>query len=122
VRTLPAERTQLTRLVVVPPTTGEVQALYDAAPDWFRVAIVFGAGLGLRQAEASGLTVDRIDWLRDRSVRIDRQWRTKTKPFTARSAEVRGEHPHHPRGHDGAHATRWTRRSATRWPPSCPAE
>ncbi len=67
---------------VVPPTTAQVQALYDVAPEWFRAAIVLGAGLGLRQAEASGLTVDRIDWLRDRSVRIDRQWRTRTKPFT----------------------------------------
>jgi integrase len=61
---------------VVPPTTGEVAALYDTAPAWFRPAIVLGAALGLRQAEASGLTVDRIDWL-GRSVRIDRQWITR---------------------------------------------
>jgi integrase len=66
---------------VVPPTTAQVQALYDAAPEWFRAAIILGAGLGLRQAEASGLTVERIDWLRDRSVRIDRQWQTKVQPF-----------------------------------------
>ncbi|MGI8939108.1 MAG: site-specific integrase, partial [Iamia sp.] len=43
---------------------------------WFHPAIVAGAGLGLRQAEVSGLTVDRVDWLR-RTVRVDRQWRTK---------------------------------------------
>jgi integrase len=63
---------------VVPPTVEQVQALYEAAPEWFRVAVVMGAGLGLRQAEASGLTVDRVDWLRERSVRIDRQWATKS--------------------------------------------
>jgi integrase len=61
---------------VVPPTAGQVAALYDAAPAWFRPAVVLGAGLGLRQAEASGLTVDRIDWL-GRAVRIDRQWITR---------------------------------------------
>ena len=36
---------------------------------------MLGAGLGLRQSEAAGLTVDRVDWLR-RQVRIDRQWFT----------------------------------------------
>ena len=66
---------------VVPPSVEVVQALYGAAPEWFRPAIVLGAGLGLRQAEASGLTVDRVDWLRVRSVRVDRQWSTKVKPF-----------------------------------------
>jgi integrase len=61
---------------VVPPSTAQVQAIYEAAPTWFRPAVVMGACLGLRQAEASGLTVDRIDWL-GRSVRIDRQWITR---------------------------------------------
>lgn len=58
---------------VVPPTVKQVAALLDAAPAWFRPAVVLGAGLGLRQAEACGLTVDRIDWL-GRAVRTDRQW------------------------------------------------
>ncbi|MDP1820431.1 MAG: site-specific integrase [Acidimicrobiales bacterium] len=62
-----------TRNEVVPPTTAQVGALYEAAPKWFRPAVILGAGLGLRQAEASGLTVDRIDWL-GRTVRVDRQW------------------------------------------------
>ncbi|MFT3854799.1 MAG: tyrosine-type recombinase/integrase [Ilumatobacteraceae bacterium] len=43
-----------------------------AAPAWFAVAIPIGLGLGLRQGEACGLTVDRVDFLR-RVVRIDRQ-------------------------------------------------
>jgi len=37
---------------------------------------VLGAGLGLRHAEASGLTVDRVLWL-ERCVRVDRQWVTR---------------------------------------------
>ena len=63
---------------VVPPSAEMVRALYEAAPGWFSVAVVLGAGLGLRQAEASGLTADRVDWLAGRSVRVDRQWRSKT--------------------------------------------
>lgn len=58
---------------MVPPTVAQVEALYESAPDWFKPAVILGAGLGLRQAEASGLTVDRVDWL-GRSVRVDRQW------------------------------------------------
>jgi integrase len=60
---------------VVPPTTAQAAALYDAAAEWFRPAIVLGAGLGLRQAETTGLTVDRVLWL-ERAVRVDRQWIT----------------------------------------------
>jgi integrase len=62
---------------VVPPTTEQVAALHEAAPTWFRPAVILGAGVGLRQAEASGLTVDRVLWL-ERSVRVDRQWITRS--------------------------------------------
>ena len=69
------------------------QAVYDAAPEWFRPAIMLGAGLGLRQAEASGLTADRIDWLGERTVRVDRQWSTQhgARAFTTpkSSASIR---------------------------------
>jgi integrase len=63
----------------VPPTIEQVGALYDAAPSWFQPAVVLGAGLGLRQSEATGLTADRVLWL-ERSVRIDRQWDSRTLP------------------------------------------
>jgi integrase len=53
-----------------------VRAIYEAAIDWFRPAVLLGSALGLRQAEASGLTADRVDWL-GRCVRIDRQWITR---------------------------------------------
>lgn len=55
-----------------------MQLLLDAADPWYRVAIVIGAGLGLRSSEAAGLTVDRIDFLR-RTTRVDRQWQQATQ-------------------------------------------
>jgi integrase len=61
---------------IVPPTPNEVVALIGAAAPWFRIAVVLGAGLGLRQAEAAGLTVDRIDRL-GRTVLVDRQWTSR---------------------------------------------
>jgi integrase len=57
---------------VVPYTTAELDALREAAPGWFRVALTLGAACGLRQGEATGLTVDRVDFLR-RELKVDRQ-------------------------------------------------
>lgn len=50
----------------------QVSAVLAATPDWYRAAVVLGVGAGLRQGEAAGLTVDRVDFLR-RTVTIDRQ-------------------------------------------------
>ena len=50
----------------------EVEAMVAAVPDRYRALIVFAAGMGLRQGECFGLTVDRVDFLR-RQVRVDRQ-------------------------------------------------
>jgi integrase len=61
---------------IVPPTPEQVRAIAVELPGWFRISVVLGAGLGLRQAETAGLTVDRIDWL-GRAVLIDRQWVTR---------------------------------------------
>jgi integrase len=44
----------------------------EAVPVRYRALIYTSAGLGLRQGEACGLTVDRVDFLR-RRVTIDRQ-------------------------------------------------
>ena len=57
---------------VVSLTVTEVEALVAAVPDRYRALIVFAAGMGLRQGECAGLTVDRVDFLR-RRVRVDRQ-------------------------------------------------
>lgn len=57
---------------IVPFTADELDALRSAAHDWFRVALVLGTTCGLRQSEATGLTIDRVDFLR-RELRINRQ-------------------------------------------------
>jgi integrase len=57
---------------VVPLGVSEVSALADAVPERYRALIVFAAGMGLRQGECFGLTVDRVDFLRQ-TVRVDRQ-------------------------------------------------
>ena len=43
----------------VPPAwlpSADVEALGAAAPEWFRIAVVLGHALGLRQSELRGLT------------------------------------------------------------------
>ncbi len=57
---------------VVPLGVVDVEGLAAAVPERYRALIVFAAGMGLRQAECFGLTVDRVDFLR-RAVRVDRQ-------------------------------------------------
>jgi integrase len=57
---------------VVPLGVAEVEALAGAVPDRYRALIVLAAGMGLRQGECFGLTLDRVDFLR-RHVRVDRQ-------------------------------------------------
>ncbi|MGI8684569.1 MAG: site-specific integrase [Acidimicrobiales bacterium] len=49
-----------------------MEAIQAALPDWLAGAVPIGIGAGLRQGEASGLTVDRVDFLR-RTLRVDRQ-------------------------------------------------
>lgn len=71
----PASRARLpkvefTRAQPVAPAT--VALIADALPAWLRVAVPLGVGVGLRQGELSGLTVDRLDMLR-RTLRVDQQ-------------------------------------------------
>ena len=49
-----------------------VERIRAALPAWMAVAVPIGIGAGQRQGEASGLTVDRVDFLR-RTMRVDRQ-------------------------------------------------
>ena len=63
---------------VVPPTVHEVQVILEAMPVSYRITGVLAAGAGLRQGEALGLTVDRVDFLR-RQLRIDRQLVTPSR-------------------------------------------
>ena len=60
------------KAALVPLSVEQVHAIADAVPANYRALIIAQAALGLRQGEACGLTVDRIDFLR-RTVTIDRQ-------------------------------------------------
>jgi integrase len=63
---------EIVRERVVPLGLQEVQGLADAMPDRYRALVIVGAGTGLRQGEAFGLTLDRVDFLR-RAVTVDQQ-------------------------------------------------
>lgn len=75
----PAQRARLPRLdgrKAEPVPLEVVERLTGALPDWMRVVVPLGIGAGLRQSEVSGLTVDRVDFLR-RTLRVDRQLPTR---------------------------------------------
>jgi integrase len=75
---------------VLPLTTEQVSELLDQADDWFATAIVIGAGLGLRQSETTGLTIDRVDFLR-RVVTVDRQWQPASGSHVGTFADPKTE-------------------------------
>jgi len=57
---------------VVPLATWAVRSLAKAVPPRYSGLITLAAGTGLRQGEAFGLTLDRVDFLR-RTLSVDRQ-------------------------------------------------
>lgn len=52
--------------VLEPLPAAAVLSLCDAVTPRYRLAVVLAAGLGLREGEALGLTVSRVDFLRRR--------------------------------------------------------
>lgn len=71
----PVTRARLPRKVErrAQPVPLEVaEAIRQQLPDWLQVAVPLGVGVGLRQGEVSGLTVDRVQFLR-RTLLVDRQ-------------------------------------------------
>jgi len=60
------------RAHVEPLSAEQVEVLIAAMPERYRALVVVGASTGLRQGEALGLTVDRVDFLR-RQLKVDRQ-------------------------------------------------
>lgn len=79
---------------VEPLSLVAVRATEAAVPDRYRAMVTLGAGAGLRQGEAFGLTVDRVDFLR-RTLTVNRQLVTIAKrapylapPKTAASVRV----------------------------------
>lgn len=77
---------KVTRAKAAPVSTETVQAIARAIPDRYRALVILAAGTGLRQGEAFGLTVDRVQGLSPtdttaylvRRVRVDRQMTTST--------------------------------------------
>lgn len=63
---------KIERRMVDPLEVDQVEALVDAMPVRYQALVTLAAGTGLRQGEAFGLTVDRVDFLR-RQLRVDRQ-------------------------------------------------
>lgn len=57
---------------IVPLSTEAVRAMAEAVPDRYAALVILAAGTGLRQGEAFGLTLDRVDFLR-RTLTVDRQ-------------------------------------------------
>jgi integrase len=99
---------------IVPLSDEDVARLHEAAAPPFRAAVLLGAALGLRQSEAAGVTVDRIDFLR-RELRVDRQFShfgwgppktaasTRTVPMAAPVVELLAQHlERFGAGNDGA--------------------
>lgn len=75
IATNPCAGTRLPKVAkarVTPMSVEQVDAIVEAAPPHLRAMLVLAAGTGVRQGEAFGLTVDRVDFLR-RTVTIDRQ-------------------------------------------------
>jgi integrase len=52
------------KVLVQPWNVNDIQAIYDALPDRHRIAILLGIGLGLRQGEVFGLSVEDINFLK----------------------------------------------------------
>jgi hypothetical protein len=95
----PCEGTRLPkdpRERIEPLSVEAVQALTDAMPDRYRALVTLAAGTGLRQGEAFGLGVDRIDFLR-RQLTLDRQLITLPgrPPYLAAPQDA-GVDPDHP--------------------------
>ncbi|MEO5841229.1 MAG: tyrosine-type recombinase/integrase [Acidimicrobiales bacterium] len=75
IASMPTARVKLPKAQVrrvVPLELAQVHAVIDAMPERYRALVVLAAGTGLRQGEAFGVTVDRVDFLR-RTLVVDRQ-------------------------------------------------
>ena len=81
-----------------PMPAASVLALMDAMPPRFRVAVALGAGAGLREGEALGLTVARTDFLRRQCTSASRPstapWRRKSQNPSAPSPPMTGSECH----------------------------
>lgn len=69
--------------VVEPLPSSAIVALHDAITPRYRVMVILGAGLGLREGEGFGLTVPRVDFLRRRVQVVEQAQRGQLAPLKA---------------------------------------
>lgn len=86
----PCARVPLPRIakhVVEPMTAGQVLALAAAITPRYRLAVLLGAGAGLREGEALGLTVPRLDFLRRRADILEQMQNRQLSPLKTKASE-----------------------------------
>lgn len=69
--------------VIEPLPAAAIVALHDAITPRYRVMVILGAGLGLREGEAFGLIVPRVDFLRRRVQVVEQAQRGQLAPLKA---------------------------------------
>ena len=85
----PCARVPLPRLdkrVVVPLLAGAVSALASEMPARYEVAVWLAAGGGLREGEAPGLTVPRVEFLTRRLVIVEQMQNKTLSPLKTRAS------------------------------------
>ncbi len=85
----PCSRVPLPRLdkrVVVPMAAAAVSALAAAMPARYELAVWLGAGAGLREGEALGLTVPRVEFLARRLAVVEQMQNKVLSPLKTRAS------------------------------------
>jgi len=85
----PCSRVPLPRLdkrVVVPLTADAISSLAAAMPARYEVAVWLAAGAGLREGEALGLTVPRVEFLARRLVVVEQMQNKTLSPLKTRAS------------------------------------
>jgi integrase len=86
----PCSRVALPRLdkrVIVPMPAEAVSALAAAMPARYELAVWLGAGAGLREGEALGLTVPRVEFLARRLVIVEQMQNKVLSPLKTRASK-----------------------------------
>jgi integrase len=73
---------EVIRSRVKPPTTEEVLAIHDAMPARCKALVMVGAGTGLRQGEAFGITVPHLHMLH-RTLVVEQQLITRSRAYAS---------------------------------------
>ncbi len=74
---------KIERVVIEPLPVGAITALHEAITSRYKIMVILGAGLGLREGEAFGLVVPRVDFLRRRVHVIEQAQRGQLAPLKA---------------------------------------